>query len=148
MVAGIQVTGNVQAPIISLYSRPAMSDADILSYMLVGKAATSDGVQTGLLMKAANSLFSRGQSAPTLEQLKKSLGLEDLEVETNQIGTEKAMVSVGKYLGPGLYASFGRSLFNSDYIISIRYSLTKNWEIRTTAGPQSGGDIYYKMEFD
>jgi len=57
------------------------------------------------------------------------------------------MVTAGKYLTPDLYISYGRSLFTDAGLLRLRYRLSKHWEIETQSGSESGGDLFYKIEF-
>jgi translocation and assembly module TamB len=59
------------------------------------------------------------------------------------------MITVGKYLNPKLYLSFGQALFDNASETRLRYTISPRWELETkTTGEKSGGDIYYKIEFD
>lgn len=150
---GVQVAGVVQRPRISLYSNPPLSDSDTLSYMVLGRPVSGDAAQASLLFGAAGSLLGGGTGGSVQEQLKSILGLETLEIGTERVATdqgqiEQTMVRVGRYLAPNLYVGFGRSLFGDQYVITARYSLSKRWEIQTRTGTQTGGDIFYRVEFD
>lgn len=150
---GVQITGMVQKPRISLYSRPYLSDPDTLSYLVLGRPLSGDAAQASLLFSAASTLFGKGEGGSFQDQVKKILGLESLEVGTetytSQDGqVEQTMVRVGRYVAPNLYIGFGRSLFTDEYIVTARYRLSKRVEIQTRAGARTGGDIYYKVEFD
>ena len=57
VLAGVQVTGNAEAPVVTLYSRPAMPDRDILGYMLMGRAISTESQETDMLMMGAGSLL-------------------------------------------------------------------------------------------
>jgi translocation and assembly module TamB len=65
------------------------------------------------------------------------------------VGTAtQSIVTVGKYLQPDLYVSYGRSLFNEDYFVTLRYTLSRRWEVESKAGAQTGANLYYRIEFD
>jgi len=72
--AGIIVTGTPLAPLVRLYSEPSMPDADILSYIVVGKPMSGDEAKSSLLASAAEALLSGGGSETTLSQLKRQFG--------------------------------------------------------------------------
>ena len=57
VLAGVQVTGNAEAPVVTLYSRPAMPDRDILGYMLMGRAISTESQEADMLMMGAGSLL-------------------------------------------------------------------------------------------
>lgn len=171
--AGVTVTGTVQKPVTKLYSEPAMPDIDILAYIVLGHPLGSNSEQAGLMTQAAGALLTSGQAAVLQEQLKNKLGLSTLEIHGGVGGTTDAMgykplqvtqpgtvataqqpgitetvLTVGKYLTPQLYLSYGKSLFTGSNLIRLRYDIFKHWQIETQTGSDaSGADIYYKLEF-
>jgi len=158
--AGVTVTGLALEPLIKLYSEPAMADSDILSYLLFGKPLRAGGSpdQTAILMKSAGVLFGSSGGAGIQEQIQQRLGLDTLEVTEGPSSTyassrttegtmERSLVTVGKYLSPRLYVSYGRSVFSDEYLVSARYSLGRRVDIETRTGTQTSVDLYYKIEF-
>jgi len=82
------------------------------------------------------------------EQIKRQLGIDVIELEGSG-DVAGSMVTVGKYLSPKLYLSFGQALFNNASEARLRYSITPSWELESkTAGEKSGVDLYYNIEFD
>jgi len=150
--AGVTITGPLHAPLIKLYSRPAMSDADALSYIVLGRPFKSgeEKDKQDLLLKAAGSLLARSPSSGSLQrQLQDRLGIDTIDLESTSIGgVSHSLVTVGKYLSPNLYVAFGRSLFTSDYYMLARYSFLKNLHIESKMGLQTGADLFYRVEFD
>jgi translocation and assembly module TamB len=171
--AGVTAGGGLRAPVIRLYSEPAMRDVDILAYILFGHPLGTGSTleQAGMMAQVAASLLSPGQSAALQEQIKDRLGLSTLEiqsgvssgrmgykpVQTSPPGiapvkpageVSQTMVTVGKYLTPKLYFSYGRSLFTEGNLFRLRYDLYKHWQIETQTGGVSGVDLYYNIEFN
>ena len=65
-----------------------------------------------------------------------------------QPGVTTTMLTVGKFLTPQLYISYGKSLFTGSNLFRLRYDIFKKWQIETQTGSnESGVDLYYKMEF-
>jgi autotransporter translocation and assembly factor TamB len=171
--AGVTVVGTLRRPITRLYSEPAMPDVDILSYMVLGHPLDSGGAQASLVAQAAGALLSTGQANVLQDQIKNQLGLSTLEIQGGVGGTTKAMgykalqvtppgevpttqlpgitetvLTVGKYLTPELYISYGKSLFTGSNLFRLRYDIFKQWQIETqNGGGESGADLYYKLEF-
>ncbi|UFS69434.1 translocation/assembly module TamB [Geomonas sp. RF6] len=169
--AGVTVGGILQEPVVKLYSEPAMPDVDILAYMVIGHPlGTSSAEQGSLVAQAAGVLFSTGQSSSLQEQIKSRLGLSTLELQTASPETTgrmgykeiavtptgapsktapatQSMLTVGKYLTPKLYFSYGRSLFTGSSLFMLRYDISKHWQIESQTGTESGLDIYYKIQF-
>jgi translocation and assembly module TamB len=146
--AGVQVAGTPRAPLVKLYSEPSMPDTDILAYIVLGRPLGEDRGQADMLMLAAAALLSKGESVVLQDRLKRRLGVDVLEVEAGDGDVSTSMVTVGKYLSPKLYISFGYSLFTDTNEIGLRYGITENWEIESKMGIESGVDLYYKIEFE
>jgi translocation and assembly module TamB len=60
----------------------------------------------------------------------------------------ESLLTVGKYLTPKLYLIYGRSQITNSNLFRIRHDIYKRWQIETQAGAESGGDIFYTIEFD
>ena len=170
--AGVTVTGKLPSPLIKLYSEPVMQDMDILAYIVLGHPLGSNTEQANLLAMAAGALLSSKQAEGLQSQIKNRLGLSSFDIstgvveKTNRMGykpvkvasagtttasTEsvgETMVVIGRYLTPKLYVSYGRSLFTGSNLFSLRYNLSKSWQVESQTGTASGVDIYYKLEFN
>ena len=171
--AGVTVVGNLRKPITKLYSEPSMPDVDILAYIVLGHPLGSSGEQANLIAQAAGALLTTGQAAVLQEQLKNKLGLSTLEIQggvgktsgamgykpiqattpgpvptAQQSSVTETVLTVGKYLTPQLYLSYGKSLFTGSNLFRLRYDIFKNWQIETQTGSDASGvDLYYKLEF-
>ncbi|ABL00858.1 translocation/assembly module TamB domain-containing protein [Pelobacter propionicus] len=169
--AGVTVAGTLQRPVTRLYSEPAMQDSDILAYVVLGHPMSGNGSQTNLMAKAAGALLGSSQASVLFYRIRDQLGLSSLEVQdgggvsgtmgykplqvtppgsvasTQQGSVADTALSVGKYLTPKLYISYGRSLFTGSNLVRLRYDIFRNWQIETQAGNESSVDLYYKLEF-
>jgi len=170
--AGVTVAGSIQNPIIKLYSEPPMPDVDVLAYIVLGHPYENNGEQAGLMTKAAGALLTSGQANVVQDQLKNRLGLSTLEIQggvgansgamgykplpvtapgaipaSSQPGVTDTVLTVGKYLTPQLYISYGKSLFTGNNMFLLRYDIFKKWQIETQTGSESGADLFYKLEF-
>jgi translocation and assembly module TamB len=171
--AGVTVAGTLQRPVTKLYSEPSMPDVDVLAYIVLGHPLGSSGEQASLLTQAAGALLTSSKASALQEQLKSHLGLSTLEIQGGvggttshmgykplqvtppgaipadlQPGVTETVLTVGKYLTPQLYISYGKSLFTGGNLFRLRYDIFKHWQIETQAGSdESGADIYYKLEF-
>jgi translocation and assembly module TamB len=145
--AGVLITGTPRSPIITLYSEPPMPDADILAYIVLGHPLGDNKKDADLVFKAASILASSSESTALQEQLKQRTGLDVLDIESGNGELSRSMLTIGKYLSPKLYISFGKALFGEGTLFRMRYTLSKHWEIETQSGTESGLDFYYKLDF-
>jgi translocation and assembly module TamB len=169
--AGVTVSGVLQAPVTKLYSNPSMPDLDTLGYIVLGHPLSSgSSSQADLLAQAAGALLSSTQATDLQGQLKSRLGLNTFGFETNNGTTtggfdykpiqvvppgmapiaptvSQSLMTMGKYLTPQLFLSYGRSLISGDSLLRLRYDISKHWQVETQAGSEKGGDIFYKIDF-
>jgi len=168
--AGVTVSGPMTAPTTALYSDPAMPDEDKLSYIVLGHALGADsGAGIDLMGQAASMLISKGQSAVLQDRIKTRLGLSTLDIRTtpgddpglmgykpmvassstviSESSAAEAMMTLGKFLTPRLYVSYGRSLFTGGNLFLLRFDLGRHWQMEAQTGTESGVDLFYKLEF-
>jgi translocation and assembly module TamB len=145
--AGVQITGTPRAPVVSLYSEPTMPDTDILAYIVLGHPFGTDGEQAGPLMLAAGSLLTQGESAVLQDRMRRQLGLDVLAIEAGNGAVAESRITIGKYLNPDLYISFGQSLFTNSSEVRMRYSLTEHLQLESAVGVESSVDLFYNIEF-
>jgi len=123
-----------------------------------------------MLAQAAGALLSKGKSAALQDEIKNRLGLSTLGIESEAAGSagrmgykeitatptgatapgqsvSQTIFTVGKYLTPQLYFSYGRSLFTGANLFRLRYDLFKQWQVETQTGTESGVDLYYRIDF-
>jgi translocation and assembly module TamB len=149
ITSGVQLSGTVRRPIAELVSDPAMDDTEILAYIVLGHSTTTSSGELDMLSLAAGALLSAGDSASMQQKIKNLGGIDVVSVESGQNGDlETTMVTVGKYLSPELYLSYGRSLTGTASEVQLRYSPGKRIEVETQLGEVSGADLYYKFEFN
>jgi translocation and assembly module TamB len=159
VTAGVRVTGPLKNPVINLYSDPAMAQADILAYLVTGKALNfASGEEGSLVRQAAVSL---GGSAGTLvaREITDRLGLggffDDIGVQTlrapetgapttPQDTTRNAALFLGKYLTPRLYVQYGVGLFQTSNVFRLTYQLGEHWKLQSETGTYSGGDLLFE----
>jgi len=146
--AGIQVTGTPRRPQVKLYSEPALPDTDILAYVVLGRPLDQQGGESDLLMLAAGGLLSKGDSAVLQDKLKNTLGLDVIDIQAGDGDVAGSMITIGKYLTPELFISFGQSLFTNTSQARLRYNISRRWDLESVFGVESGADLYYKIEFE
>lgn len=155
VTVGIEVTGRVNKPKVNLFSQPThLSQADILSMLVLGKPASQASQSGGQLLLTAitaMNLDSGTRGSQLLSQLKQNLGFDlDLQSsssynqQTNSVKDSNAIV-VGKSLSKRLYLSYNIGLSQDDSnVLTLKYILNKFFLIQVTASiTGSGIDFLY-----
>nr|WP_240900929.1 translocation/assembly module TamB domain-containing protein [Thioalkalivibrio sp. XN8] len=145
--AGALVRGTLDQPEISLYSDPPMPRAEILAYLALGKGVDElDTAEQGSVNQAANALALSGGSL-VVQDLARRLGFEGLSVSARSGPDETALV-VSKYLGSGLYVSYGVGLFDTVNTLRLRYQVNRRLSLEATSGEEEAAEAYYTFERD
>jgi translocation and assembly module TamB len=143
--AGALVRGTLQQPEISVYSEPPLPRAEVLSYLTLGKSL--DQLQAGeqrTVNQAANSLALSGGGL-IARDLGRRLGFDEVAVTGDEEG---AAVVVSKYLGSGLYVSYGLGLFDTVNTLRLRYQINQRLSLEAASGAEAAADLFYTLERD
>ena len=148
MTAGLRIRGNAQSPELTVYSDPPMSQANALSYLVAGKPIEEIGAgdsEAGAMQSAARSLGVAGGGL-LAKSLGKRLGVDELSVKDDEM-IGGAALTVGQYLSPRLYLSYGVGVFEPGDVITLRYKLSDQFAVQTQRGPEdTRAGIEYRIE--
>lgn len=145
ITAGLQVRGTALVPVLTVFSVPTMEQSEALSYLITGKPLS--GLKSGegdMLGAAAQALGSA-----TGDLLAKGIGARtglDAGVSDNA-AVGGAAFTVGKYLSPRLYLSYGVGLFTPGEVVSLKYLLSRRWNFEAqnaTTGNRAGFNYRYE----
>lgn len=144
ITVGAQVGGTLLTPDFRLFSTPTMPDAEILSYLILGRGPGS-GNSNNLQLQAMLLLGSQGTDL-IAERLQSTFGFDDFGIDSTADPLDTSFY-IGKYLSPKLYVKYGVGLFENTNTFYIRYLLTDKLIIESTTSTESqGGDILYTIE--
>lgn len=145
IIAGIRLSGSAEQPTTQIFSEPAMSQEQALSYLVLGRPLTTTGEDNNMLAQAALGLGLMG-SAGVTSDLAKNLGIQDFELDTQGSGTTTAVVASGK-ITEKLSLRYGVGVFEPASTIALRYLLSKKVFLEVASGVASSLDIFYKRDF-
>lgn len=144
--AGVQARGTLKAPELTLVSEPPMDQADILSYVMLGRPVEQATRAEGELLYRTAGLLGLAGGELLARRLGAVFGIEEVRIEPTGEYGEPALV-LGTYLSPRIYVSYGVGLFETFNVLRIRYRLGKNWFLQTESGTAaSGADLLYTIE--
>lgn len=145
ITAGVTVKGTLREPEFVLFSEPAMSQADALSYLLFGHPLESaDAAQGKTLAGAAAALRLTGGEF-LAQRIGARFGIEEVSIEGGTEHQDAALV-LGRQLSPRLYVNYSIGLFEQVNVFRIRYKLSARWALQAESGPYSGADLLYTIE--
>ena len=128
VTAGIRIEGRASAPRATVYSDPAKSESEALSYLALGRPLDSLNGAEARQLGAAKSALNAGTGLIAAE-LGSRLGLDEAGVtQSRALGSD--VLSVGKYLSPKLYVGYGVSLLGTGQVMMLKYLLRKGFDIQ------------------
>ncbi|WP_114192087.1 autotransporter assembly complex protein TamB [Edaphovirga cremea] len=145
VVAGVRVTGQADAPSLEIFSDPAMSQQEALSYLLRGQGLSSSGADSGMM---TSMLIGMGvaQSGKLVGKIGEAFGVSDLALDTQGVGDESQVVVSG-YVLPGLQVKYGVGIFDSLATLTLRYRLMPRLYLEAVSGIDQALDMLYQFEF-
>lgn len=147
--AGVAVRGTVLTPRVSLVSEPPVSEAEKLSWLVLGRGL--DGVgegEMGTLQSAAAALLSKGAQAGVQSQIARTFGLDEVSVGTTQDNLEERVVTLGKQISSRMYVSLERGLETATNVLHVRYTLNPKVTLEAETGSRSALSVFYNIAFD
>ncbi|WP_223570117.1 translocation/assembly module TamB domain-containing protein [Pseudomonas sp. BF-R-26] len=145
IIAGIRLSGSAEQPTTQIFSEPAMSQEQALSYLVLGRPLSTTGEDNNMLAQAALGLGLMGSSGVT-SGLAKDLGIQDFQLDTQGSGANTAVVASGN-ISEKLSLRYGVGVFEPANTIALRYKLSKKVYLEAASGVASSLDIFYKRDF-
>ncbi len=145
VIAGIRLSGSAEQPTTSVFSEPAMSQEQALSYLVLGRPLGTSGEDNNMLAEAALGLGLAG-SAGITGSLASGLGIDDFQLDTEGSGNSTSVVASGN-LTEKLSLRYGVGVFEPANTIALRYKLSKKVYLEAASGLASSLDIFYKRDF-
>ena len=145
VTAGLRLSGPPRSPQTTLFSSPGMPDADILSYLLLGRPLSgTSAADAGLLMSAATGAgLSQGEEVA--QAIGSRLGLEEVRIASDG-GLETTALVLGRYLAPRIYVRYLAGLAGAGQRVQLSYEITDRLEWQVESGEHTGTDLFYTIE--
>jgi translocation and assembly module TamB len=142
---GVLISGRAQSPFIRLYAEPDLSEAEKLSWLVLGRSSASGGAEAALLQQAALALLA-ARTGGTGPGLASRFGLDELSFRRD--GEGGPAVTLGRRFARNFYAAYERSLSGAVGTLFLFYELTERFTVRAQAGERTAVDIIYTFSYD
>lgn len=142
VTVGVRVRGTALAPELTLWSKPPLDQAEQLSYLVLGRPMSSATQADGARLSQAAAAFGGNLLA---QKLGARMGLDEVGVSDSRV-LGGAALTVGKFLSPKLYVSYGVALFGTGQIVTFKYLLSRAWSVQIDSGSENRAAINYRLE--
>ena len=145
VIAGVRVTGTADQPKAEVFSDPAMSQQEALSYLVRGQGLDS-GQSDSAAMTSMLIGMGVAQSGQVVGKIGETFGVSNLALDTQGVG-DSSQVVVSGYVLPGLQVKYGVGIFDSLATLTLRYRLMPKLYLEAVSGIDQALDLLYQFEF-
>ncbi|UNH28892.1 translocation/assembly module TamB [Moellerella wisconsensis] len=145
VIAGVKVTGLADKPKVEIFSEPAKTQQEALSYLLRGEGLDS-GDSNGSQMTSMLIGLGVAQSGQLVGKIGETFGVSDLALDTQGVGDSSQVVVSGK-ITDDLQVKYGVGIFDSLATLTIRYRLMPKLYLEAVSGVNQALDLLYQFEF-
>lgn len=146
VIAGIRVTGSVDSPQVAVFTDPAKSETEALSYLIRGEGLDPSGDSDNTMITSALINLGLSQGGHVFESLGDAVGISGLGFETEGVGDSSQLVVSG-YVLPGLKVKYGIGIFDSLATLTLRYRVIPRLYVEAVSGVDQALDLLYSFEF-
>lgn len=145
---GLRITGTAKSPTLTVFSDPPMEQAQALSYLVTGRPLQSLSNSDAETVDVARRALQTAGGNLLAKSIGAKLGVDDIGVEESTALGGTAF-TVGKYLSPRLYLSYGMGVFEPGQVVTLRYQLTERFDVEAQSGTiENRAGINYRIERD
>lgn len=145
VTAGIRVTGPASQPKVAVFTDPAKSQTEALSYLVRGQGLdTEDGSSNAMTSMLIGLGAATGSGI--LSEVGDAMGIEGLGLDTAGVGDSQQVVVSG-YVLPGLQVKYGIGVFDSLATLTLRYRLMPRLYLEAVSSVDQALDLLYRFDF-
>lgn len=143
VVVGAHVQGPARNIETTLFSEPQMSEAQALSYLVLGRPlAGADSEQGNDMTGAAVALGLKG-AAPVIDEIRNITGIDELTATGGS--TEELAVVAAKRINERLFVRYTYQTFTRTSAVLIELLLSRRLRLEATAGEYPAIDMMYRV---
>ncbi len=144
VIAGIHLRGRARSLASSIYSEPAMSEADAFSYLAFGRPLNQTTATEGNELANAAIALGMGQANRITTQIGRKIGLDELVISAD--GDNATALIAGKQINQRLYSRYSYGVFSRIGTLLLRYRMSQRMILEAGAGETQTIDFLYTVE--
>ncbi len=143
----ISVEGQANDPTIGFSSSPELPQDEAMALLLFGKDMGSLSPAQIAQLAAAVATLTGGSDNGPLAQIRKSLGLDNIDIDTSDEGGPT--IGVGKYVNENIYLGVEQSTSDGGSRVKVDIDLDKGLKLRGEVGADgsSKAGIFFEKEY-
>ncbi|CAH1650513.1 conserved hypothetical protein [Hyphomicrobiales bacterium] len=145
VTAKIIVTGPADQPNFAFTSQPELPQDEVLSRLLFARASGSLSPFQALQLAQAAAQFAGGGGDDTFERLRKSLGVDNLDI---QMGAGGPTVGASRYINDNISVGVKVGSKPEDSGVSVGVDVTKRLKLQAEAGADGSAAVGVGAEWE
>ncbi|GLK72457.1 translocation/assembly module TamB domain-containing protein [Ancylobacter dichloromethanicus] len=145
ITARVLVSGPASRPVISFSSTPTLPQDEVISRLLFGRSAGSLNGGQAIQLAQTVAQFSGGASA--LENVRRSLGVDSLELGADAEGTG-GQVGLGRRLNDNIYLGVRQGTSAGSSRVTVDVDVTKNIRLQGATGADGAAEVGIGAQWD
>ena len=143
----VTVSGDADDPEIAFTSSPELPQDEVLALLLFGKSVGNLSATQVASLAAAIATLTGGSDNGPLAQIRKSLGLDAIDINTD--GEDGPSVSVGKYINDNIYLGVEQGTGSGSSRVKVDIDLDRGLKVRGEVGADgsSKAGIFFEREY-
>ncbi|WP_299814009.1 translocation/assembly module TamB domain-containing protein [uncultured Roseibium sp.] len=143
----VSVSGEADDPQIAFSSSPELPQDEVLALLLFGKSVGNLSPTQVARLAAAIATLTGGNDNGPLASIRKSLGLDEIDVNTT--GEDGPSVSVGKYINDNIYLGVKQGTGTDSSRVQVDIDLDRGLKVRGEVGADgsSKAGIFFEKEY-
>lgn len=146
ITAQVLVTGQASRPDITFTSNPTLPQDEILSRVMFGRSLGRLSAAQALQVAQTVAQFSGG-GAGVVEQMRRSLGVDNLELGTDAAGTG-AQVGIGRRLNDRMYLGVRQGTTPNSSQVTVDIDVTKNIRLQGATAADGTAEVGIGAQWD
>jgi len=146
VTAQLTVTGTARSPALAISADPPMPQSQAISWLVTGRPLDRLGSGEGDLVQSAARSLGGAAGNLVAKGIGRRLGIDTFGIEQDPtLGS--SVFTIGQYLSPRLYLSYGVGLFEPGQIVTLRLRVSNSVSVeasQTQTATRAG--IEYRVE--
>lgn len=143
IIVGVRIRGNRDNLTTTVFSEPAMNEADALAYLLTGGPLTALTEAQSAQLSGAALTLGISQAARITQEIGRKFGIDQLAIMDS--GDETSVVA-GKDISSNLYTRYAYGVFSQISTVFLGYRLSEHLRVEAGAGENQSVNLLYRVE--
>ena len=143
----VSVSGEADDPQIAFSSAPELPQDEVLALLLFGRSVGNLSATQIAQLAAAIATLTGGSDNGPLAQIRKSLGLDAIDINTD--GEDGPSIGVGKYINDNIYLGVEQGTNSGSSRVKVDIDLDRGVKVRGEVGADgsSKAGIFFEREY-